>query len=133
MSQITEERAKELHAAWEAAGVAERLRLPRQWWVAVGAGTTYYEERPTKLELAAADEIERLRESMFKTLVRLDEIALALLSRIDQTTPTDDRTSYADGYAGGIRDAVQAMRQFVVDECPDFHERAAKMLPPPTV
>lgn len=58
--EISEEQANKMNEAWEAASLLERLRMDRVNWISTDT-TSYYVTKPSKLELMAADEIERLR------------------------------------------------------------------------
>jgi hypothetical protein len=61
MIKISKERAEELDAAWKAASDIQRLRLHRLSWFA-GETVSYYEEKPSRLELVAADYIDELEK-----------------------------------------------------------------------
>jgi len=75
MTEISKERAEELEAAWDAATPTERLRMPRLQWLCVGQDTSYFEIKPSELELAAAAEIERLRAIMQELIAAGNEVA----------------------------------------------------------
>lgn len=62
--EISEEQANKMNEAWEAASLLERLRMDRVNWISTDT-ISYYVTKPSKLELLAADEIERLR--LFET------------------------------------------------------------------
>ena len=63
MTDITKERADELHAAWEAASDTQRLTMNRMSWF--GAETiSYFEHQPSNLERKAAARIEALEEAL---------------------------------------------------------------------
>lgn len=70
MPEISEDRANELNAAWDAANSTQRLRMPRVSWFAADT-VSYFEEKPSKLELAAADRIAKLEDALRRAKQKL--------------------------------------------------------------
>ncbi|MBX9862927.1 MAG: hypothetical protein K2Y42_09265 [Hyphomicrobium sp.] len=67
-TEISEQRAEELRAAWDAATPTERLSLNRVSWFSAGQDVTYWENTPSELERAAASRIAALEADV--TFVR---------------------------------------------------------------
>jgi hypothetical protein len=64
-----------------------------------------------------------ISDDVLKMLIRLDNVGVIMSNAIDRQRETDQRTSYYDGYAAGVRDAASKIRAAVEAECPEFHER----------
>ncbi len=72
MGEITKERADEITAAWDAASDTARLSMPRMHWVNAGDATSYFEEKPSKLELKAAARIADLEAALVALIDAVD-------------------------------------------------------------
>lgn len=87
MPTVSEDRAKELDDAWEAATDTQRLTMNRISWFSDGETTTYIEEKPSKLEVAAAERIADLEAQIAAIKSELESVGL-MLAYHDPGVPT---------------------------------------------